>query len=152
MSVPDNLPVGKPVLSVNATDQDEGVHAQITYSFVKITEKISQIFCLNVLTGEISTSATLDYEDSNFYELDVEAQDQSGLQDRAKVLITILDVNDNVPEVVVTSGSRTITENTPPRTVITLFQVYDRDSGLNGLVTCSIVKSLPFELEKLVND
>ncbi|XP_053422776.1 protocadherin gamma-A6 isoform X10 [Nycticebus coucang] len=152
VSVPENLSVGTPVLSVNATDQDEGVHAEVTYSFVKIPEKISQIFHLNVLTGEISTSANLDYEDSSFYELDVEARDGPGLLSRAKVLITILDLNDNVPEVVVTSGSRTIAESEPPGTVITLFQVYDRDSGLNGLVTCSIPRSLPFELEKSVDN
>ncbi|XP_019820667.2 protocadherin gamma-A6 isoform X16 [Bos indicus] len=151
VNVPENLPVGTPVLSVNATDQDEGVHAEVTYSVVRITEKISKTFCLNVLTGEISTSAILDYEDTSFYELDIEARDGPGLQDRAKVLITILDVNDNVPEVVVTSGSRSVAESTPPGTVIILFQVYDRDSGLNGLVTCSISKSLPFELEKSVD-
>ncbi|XP_004643940.1 protocadherin gamma-A6 [Octodon degus] len=152
VSVPENLPVGTPMLAVNATDLDEGGNAEVTYSFVKTTEKISQIFCLNVLTGEISTSATLDYEDSSFYELDVEARDGPGLQDRAKVLISILDVNDNVPEVVVTSGSRTIAENAPPGTVIALLQVYDRDSGLNGMVVCSISKSLPFELEKSVDN
>ncbi|ELR53207.1 Protocadherin gamma-A6, partial [Bos mutus] len=152
VNVPENLPVGTPVLSVNATDQDEGVHAEVTYSVVRITEKISKTFCLNVLTGEISTSAILDYEDTSFYELDIEARDGPGLQDRAKVLITILDVNDNVPEVVVTSGSRSVAESTPPGTVIILFQVYDRDSGLNGLVTCSISKSLPFELEKPVDN
>ncbi|KAF6281145.1 hypothetical protein mRhiFer1_012671 [Rhinolophus ferrumequinum] len=152
VSVPENLSVGTPVLSVSATDQDEGVHAEVTYSFVRITEKISKIFCLNVLTGEISTSANLDYEDSSCYELDVEARDRPGLQDRAKVLITILDVNDNVPEIIVTSGSRSIAESTPPGTVIALFQVYDRDSGLNGLVTCSISRSLPFQLEKSVDN
>ncbi|XP_032255873.1 protocadherin gamma-A6-like, partial [Phoca vitulina] len=152
VNVPENLPVGTPVLSVNATDQDEGVHAEVTYSFLRVTEKISKIFCLNVSTGEISTSANLDYEDSSFYELDVEARDRPGLLDRAKVLITILDVNDNVPEVVVTSGSRSVAESTPPGTVIALFQVYDRDSGLNGLVTCSISRSLPFELEKSVDN
>uniref|UniRef100_M3YAA7 Cadherin domain-containing protein n=1 Tax=Mustela putorius furo TaxID=9669 RepID=M3YAA7_MUSPF len=152
VSVPENLPVGTPVLSVNATDQDEGVHAEVTYSFLRGTEKISKIFCLNVSTGEIATSANLDYEDSSFYELDVEARDRPGLVDRAKVLITILDVNDNVPEVVVTSGSRSVAESTPPGTVIALFQVYDRDSGLNGLVTCSISRSLPFELEKSVDN
>ncbi|XP_045856703.1 protocadherin gamma-A6 isoform X6 [Meles meles] len=152
VSVPENLPVGTPVLSVNATDQDEGVHAEVTYSFLRVTEKISKIFCLNVSTGEIATSANLDYEDSSFYELDVEARDRPGLVDRAKVLITILDVNDNVPEVVVTSGSRSVAESTPPGTVIALFQVYDRDSGLNGLVTCSISRSLPFELEKSVDN
>ncbi|XP_059949497.1 protocadherin gamma-A6-like [Mesoplodon densirostris] len=152
VSVPENLPVGTPVVSVNARDQDEGAHAEVTYSFVRITEKISKTFCLNVLTGEISTSANLDYEDSSFYELDVEARDRPGLQDRAKVLISILDVNDNVPEVVVTSGSTSVAESTPPGTVIVLFQVYDRDSGLNGLVTCSISRSLPFELEKSVDN
>ncbi|XP_023591398.1 protocadherin gamma-A6-like [Trichechus manatus latirostris] len=152
VSVPENLPVGTPVLSVNATDRDEGVHAEVTYSLVKITKKISQIFCLNALTGEISTSGDLDYEDSSSYELDVEAQDRPGLRDRAKVFITILDVNDNVPEVVVTSGSRTIAENAPPGTVVALFQVHDRDAGLNGLVTCSISRSLPFELEKSVDN
>ncbi|XP_046504997.1 protocadherin gamma-A6-like [Equus quagga] len=152
VSVPENLPVGTPVLSVNATDQDEGIYAEITYSFVRITEKISKIFCLNALTGEISTSANLDYEDSSLYELDVEARDGPGLQDRAKVLVTILDVNDNVPEVVVTSGSRSVAESVPPGTVIALFQVYDRDSGLNGLVTCSVSGNLPFELEKSVDN
>ncbi|XP_037658046.1 protocadherin gamma-A6 isoform X11 [Choloepus didactylus] len=152
VSVPENLPVGTTVLSVNATDQDEGVHAEITYSFVKITEKNSQIFSLHVLTGEISLSTDLDYEDSSFYELDVEAQDKPGLRDRAKVLITILDVNDNVPEVVVTSGSRTIAENSPPGTVIALFEVLDPDAGLNGLVTCSISQSLRFELEASVDN
>ncbi|XP_048186985.1 protocadherin gamma-A6 isoform X12 [Perognathus longimembris pacificus] len=148
VSVPENLPVGTPVLSVNATDQDEGIHAEVTYSF----GKISQIFHLNPLTGEISVSATLDYEECSFYELDVEARDQPGLQDRAKVLITILDVNDNEPEVVITSGSRTIAENAPPGTVVALFQVYDRDSGLNGQVTCSISRNLPFDLERSVDN
>ncbi|XP_006866309.1 PREDICTED: protocadherin Fat 4-like [Chrysochloris asiatica] len=152
VSVTENLPVGTPVLSVNATDQDEGVHAELTYSFVKIPKKISQIFYLNPLTGQISTSGDLDYEDSSSYELDVEAQDRPGLRDRAKVFITILDVNDNVPEVVVTSGNKTIAENAPPGTVIALFQVHDRDSGLNGLVTCSISRRMPFELEKSVDN
>ncbi|XP_034512051.1 protocadherin gamma-A6 isoform X19 [Ailuropoda melanoleuca] len=152
VSIPENLPVGTPVLTVNATDQDEGVHAEVTYSFLRVTEKISKIFCLNISTGEISTSANLDYEDSRFYELDIEARDRPGLLDRAKVFITILDVNDNVPEVVVTSGSRSVAESTPPGTVIALFQVYDRDSGQNGLVTCSISRNMPFELEKSVDN
>ncbi|CAK7321452.1 Protocadherin gamma-A6 [Vulpes lagopus] len=117
-----------------------------------VTEKISKILCLNVFTGEISTSANLDYEDSSFYELDVEARDRPGLPDRAKALKTILDVNDNVPEVVVTSGSRSVGESTPPGTIIALFQVYDRDSGLNGLLTCTISRSLTFELEKSVEN
>ncbi|KAM4875259.1 protocadherin gamma-A6-like [Thomomys bottae] len=148
VNVPENLPVGTPVLSVNATDQDEGIYAEVTYSF----GKISPIFLLNALTGEISVSATLDYEECSFYELDVEARDQPGLQDRAKVLITILDVNDNEPEVVITSGSRAIAENAPPGTVVALFQIYDRDSGLNGQVTCSISRNLPFELERSVDN
>ncbi|XP_040829880.1 protocadherin gamma-A6-like [Ochotona curzoniae] len=151
VSVPEDLPVGSLVLAVNATDQDEGAHAQVTYSFVKIPEEISRIFCLDIVTGEISTSAELDYEVSSSYELEVEARDRPGLRGRAKVFITVLDVNDNAPEVMLTSGTRTVAESAPVGTVIGLFQVYDRDSGVNGLVACSIPTNLPFELEKTVD-
>lgn len=85
--------------------------------------KISKTFCLNVLTGEISTSAILNYEDTSTHELDNLSWDPWSPQDRAKVLITILDVNDNVPEVVVASGNESDTEIIPG-TVIILFRRY----------------------------
>ncbi|XP_031305062.1 protocadherin gamma-A4 isoform X10 [Camelus dromedarius] len=148
VSVRENVPVGSWLLTVKATDPDEGANGEVTYSFRKVRDKISQLFQLNSLTGDITILGDLDYEDSGFYDIDVEAHDGPGLRARSKVLVTILDVNDNAPEVTVTSLISSIQETSSPGTVIALFNVLDSDSGENGLVTCSIPDNLPFTLEK----
>ncbi|XP_021070320.1 protocadherin gamma-A4 isoform X16 [Mus pahari] len=148
ISVKENLPVGTRLLTIKATDPDEGANGELTYSFRNIREKISQLFQLNPLTGDITVLGELDYEDSGFYDVDVEAHDGPGLRARSKVLVTVLDVNDNAPEVTVTSLTSSIQEASSPGTVIALFNVHDSDSGENGLVTCSIPDNLPFRLEK----
>ncbi|XP_044081776.1 protocadherin gamma-A7 isoform X11 [Neovison vison] len=151
-TVPENVPVGTRLLMVHAVDLDEGVNGEVTYSFRKITQKILQIFQLNPHTGELSTLEGLDYEESSYYEMEVQAQDGPGSITRAKVMITILDVNDNAPEVTVTSVSNSVPENTPPGTVVALFYLQDRDSGKNGEVTCTISENLPFKLERSIDN
>ncbi|XP_058398643.1 protocadherin gamma-A4 isoform X16 [Diceros bicornis minor] len=148
VSVLENLPVGSPVLTVKATDPDEGANGEVTYSFRKVRDKVSQLFQLNSLTGDITILGNLDYEDSGFYDIDVEAHDGPGLRARSKVLVTVLDVNDNAPEVTVTFLTSSIQETSSPGTVIALFNVHDNDSGENGIVTCSIPGNLPLKLEK----
>ncbi|XP_035583370.1 protocadherin gamma-A4 isoform X20 [Zalophus californianus] len=148
VKVPENVPVGYRLLTVKATDPDEGANGEVTYSFRKVRDKMSQLFQLNSLTGDITILGDLDYEDSGFYDIDVEAHDGPGLRARSKVLVTVLDVNDNAPEVTVTSLTSSIQETSSPGTVIALFNVHDSDSGENGLVTCSILGNLPFTLEK----
>uniref|UniRef100_H0XKU0 Protocadherin gamma subfamily A, 7 n=1 Tax=Otolemur garnettii TaxID=30611 RepID=H0XKU0_OTOGA len=152
VTVPENVPVGTKLLTVNAVDLDEGVNGEVTYSFRKKTPKLLQRFHLNALTGELSTLEELDYEESGFYEMEVQAQDGSSSLTKVKVLITILDVNDNAPEVTVTSLSGTIPEDKPPGTVIALFYVQDRDSGKNGEVTCTIPENMPFKLERSIDN
>ncbi|XP_037658053.1 protocadherin gamma-A4 isoform X18 [Choloepus didactylus] len=148
VSVRENVPVGTHLLTVKATDRDEGGNGEVTYSFRKVRDKISQLFQLNSLTGDITILGDLDYEDSGFYDIDVEAHDGPGLRARSKVLVTVLDVNDNAPEVTVTSLTSSVQEKSSPGTVIALFNVHDGDSGENGLVTCSVPDNLPFRLEK----
>ncbi|KAM9064768.1 protocadherin gamma-A4 isoform X11 [Sarcophilus harrisii] len=148
VSVPENVPVKTCLLRVNATDPDEGINGDVSYYFRKITEKTSQLFELNALTGDISILENLDYEECNFYDIDIEARDGAGLLDRAKILIKVLDVNDNAPEVTITSVITSISENSSAGSVIALFNVHDRDSGENGQVMCSIPENLPFKLEK----
>ncbi|XP_027697674.1 protocadherin gamma-A4-like isoform X8 [Vombatus ursinus] len=148
MSVPENVPVGTLLLTVNATDPDEGINGKMTYFFRKITQKTSQVFRLNSLTGDITVLENLDYEESSFYDIDIEVRDGPGLLDRAKVLIKVLDVNDNAPDIIITSVTNSISENSSAGSVVALFNVQDRDSGVNGQVTCSIPEHLPFKLEK----
>nr|XP_012788808.1 unnamed protein product [Sorex araneus] len=150
VSVQEDLPVGTQLLTVNATDPDEGFNAQVSYVLDKMPGKIAQIFHLNSVTGEISLLKSLDYEDAMFYEIKVEAQDGPGLLSRAKVLVTVLDVNDNAPEVTITSLTGSIPEEASAGREIALINVHDRDSGQNGQVTIFILGNMPFNLEKSV--
>ncbi|XP_048717674.2 protocadherin gamma-A12 isoform X24 [Caretta caretta] len=148
VSVLENAPRGSLIITIHATDRDEGQNSEVTFSFRKITEKASQIFQLHPRTGEISTVGDLDYEEASLYEMEVEAKDIGDLSARCKVLITLIDVNDNTPKIAMTSLFNSVSENSPPGTVISILNLRDRDSGKNSEVTCSIPANLPFRLQK----
>ncbi|XP_006923077.1 protocadherin gamma-A10 isoform X6 [Pteropus alecto] len=151
VSVPENLPVGTQLLTVTATDRDEGANGEVTYSFRKLPDTQLLTFQLNKNTGEIKISENLDYEETGFYEIEIQAEDGGAYLATAKVLITVEDVNDNSPEVTLTSLFSPLKEDSPLGTVIALLNVHDLDSGQNGHVTCSILGDLPFKLEKSID-
>ncbi|KAM5301567.1 protocadherin gamma-A10 isoform 9-T9 [Glossophaga mutica] len=151
VTVPENLPVGTQLLTVTATDRDEGANGEVTYSFRKLPDTQLLKFQLNKNTGEIKISENLDYEEMSFYEIEVQAEDGGAYLATAKVLITVEDVNDNSPEVTITSLFSPLKEDSPLGTVIALLNVHDLDSGQNGQVTCSISGNLPFKLEKSID-
>ncbi|NXF97866.1 PCDGA protein, partial [Eubucco bourcierii] len=144
--VPEDVPVGSTLVTVTATDADEGLNGHVKYSLNKITEKASKIFQLNVETGAITLNRSLDFEQGNSYELEVQADDDGGLSDTATVAITVTDVNDNSPQISVRSSLSEISEDTPPGTVVALLHVQDQDSGANGQVRCSLDAGVPFRL------
>ncbi|XP_040200849.1 protocadherin gamma-B1-like isoform X27 [Rana temporaria] len=142
----ENAPLDFVVISLNATDNDEGSNSQITYAFSHISEKAQQIFSIDSLNGDIKISGTLDYETSESYEMTVEAKDGGGHVTHCKISIQVIDINDNVPLITVTSLSSTIPEDSPPGTVIALIKVQDLDSGMNGEVSCQSSNTLFFQL------
>ncbi|CAM4709334.1 unnamed protein product [Lepidochelys kempii] len=148
VNVLENVPVGSLLLTVNATDPDEAINSEVTYSLRKMKDKASQIFQVDSKTGEISTVGNLDYEEAASYEMEVQAKDVGDLSARSKVLIAVIDINDNAPEITVTSVIKSVSEDSPPGTVIALIHLHDRDSGENGEVTCSIPRNIPFRLQK----
>ncbi|KAF6082413.1 hypothetical protein HJG60_014644 [Phyllostomus discolor] len=151
VTVPENLPVGTQLLTVTATDRDEGANGEVTYSFRKLRDTQLLKFQLNKNTGEIKISENLDYEETGFYEIEIQAEDGGAYLATAKVLITVEDVNDNSPEVTITSLFSPLKEDSPLGTVVALLNVHDLDSGQNGQVTCSISENLPFKLEKSID-
>ncbi|KAM8971909.1 protocadherin gamma-B1-like [Pelodytes ibericus] len=148
VSIHENTPVNFTVLHVTATDQDEGSNAQITYSFRKtsVNALSTSIFSIHPTNGEIRTKRTLDFEVVKNYEMSIQAKDGGGLVVYSKVLVEIIDENDNAPEISVTSLSTSIPEDSPPGTLIALIEVHDQDSGENGKVDCHIVDGSPFQL------
>nr|XP_042696660.1 protocadherin gamma-A12-like [Chrysemys picta bellii] len=148
VSVLENVPIGSLLLTVNATDPDEAINSEITYSLRKMKDKASQIFQVDSKTGEISIVGNLDYEEAASYEMEVQAKDVGDLSARSKVLVTVIDVNDNAPRITITSLFNSVSEDSPPETLIALLNIRDKDSGDNGEVTCSIPGNLPFRLQK----
>ncbi|XP_029702896.1 protocadherin alpha-2-like isoform X3 [Takifugu rubripes] len=148
--VRENTAVGTVVIKLNATDLDEGQNGKIKYSFLKRgNSDPSNIFDLNSDTGEIKVKGELDYEETPAYEVRVQANDQ-GISPRsahAKLLIEIIDENDNAPEISVTSLMTPLKEDAELGTIVALITINDKDGGKNGVAVCKVVGSVPFKLK-----
>ncbi|XP_069812815.1 protocadherin gamma-B4-like [Dendropsophus ebraccatus] len=142
----ENAAIGSLVIQLNATDEDEGSNAQITYSFSHISDTGRQLFTIDSINGEIKVLGRLDYETSDIYEMTVEAKDGGGHVTHCKVMVQVMDVNDNAPNITMKSLSASIPENSLPGTVIALLNVRDLDSGMNSEVVCHISDTLAFQL------
>ncbi|NWT76968.1 PCDGB protein, partial [Prunella himalayana] len=70
---------------VTAMDADEGMNGQVKYSLNKVSDMASDIFRLDYETGEVILLRSLDFEEGDSYELEVQAHDGGGLFDTAKV-------------------------------------------------------------------
>uniref|UniRef100_UPI00398F2467 protocadherin-10-like n=1 Tax=Pristiophorus japonicus TaxID=55135 RepID=UPI00398F2467 len=150
-TVAENAAKGTLVTKINAADLDEGTNADLTYSFANhVSYKIREIFKLEMETGEIRVEGVLDFEESSVYELDVQAVDNgpANMTGHAKVMVAIIDVNDNFPVVEVTSVTSRVAEDAIPGTVIAVISVTDLDSGENGQVQCQVPGVVPFKLQK----
>ncbi|XP_068062404.1 protocadherin gamma-A12-like [Anomalospiza imberbis] len=145
--VPEDVPVGSVLVTVTATDADEGLNGQVKYSYQMVSEKALNIFRLDDETGAITLMNNLDFEEGTSYELEIQVRDGGDLSDIAKVVITVTDINDNAPEIFLRSALSEISEDAPPGTVVALLYVQDRDSGSNGEVRCSLDKDMPFRLQ-----
>ncbi|XP_031221303.1 protocadherin alpha-5 isoform X27 [Mastomys coucha] len=145
----ENTPKETLVIKLNASDADEGINKEILYYFSNLVlDNVKSKFTIDSTSGEIKVKEQLDYEDCKVYEINIDAVDRSAfpLAGHCKVIVKLVDVNDNVPEMAVTSIFLPIKEDAPLATVIALISVSDRDSGANGQVTCSLTPHIPFKL------
>uniref|UniRef100_A0A8D0KPX3 Cadherin domain-containing protein n=1 Tax=Strix occidentalis caurina TaxID=311401 RepID=A0A8D0KPX3_STROC len=142
----ENSPEGSVVLSVVATDQDAGPNGDITYEFSQVVGQSHSAFVIDPVSGEIRLTKPLDFEAAETHELSVRATDGGGLSAICRVLVEVVDVNDNAPELMVSSFSSPLPENVLPGTVVALFAVKDRDAGANGKISCALEDQLSFSL------
>ncbi|XP_047441824.1 protocadherin alpha-8-like [Mugil cephalus] len=149
-SVYENVKIGTSIITLNATDLDAGQNGQISYSFMEIDQgKQTNLFAIDRNTGTVTNTKNIDFEENNAFEIRVQASDgaSSPMTSHAKLLIEVLDVNDNEPEISVTSLLNTVKEDASIGTAIALVSVFDKDGGKNGLVNCKISNNVPFKLE-----
>ncbi|XP_031159074.1 protocadherin alpha-2-like isoform X3 [Sander lucioperca] len=148
--VTENAPFQTSILTVTATDLDEGINGEIIYSFIERGNFNPEVlFSINPDTGEITVTGKVDYEENTAYDIRVQARDK-GMPSRSvhgKVLVEVTDVNDNIPEIIITSLMSPVKEDAEVGTVVALVTVTDKDGGNNGLTTATILGSVPFKLK-----
>ncbi|XP_012583213.1 PREDICTED: protocadherin alpha-10-like [Condylura cristata] len=137
------------VIRPNASDLDDGSNSHILYSFAKDVSPVTKAsFRIDSDTGEIKVNGKIDFEEMKLWKLHIEAVDKGHppMFGHCTILIEVLDINDNAPELHVKSLSPSVAEDALLGTVIALISVSDRDSGANGQVTCSLSPHVPFKL------
>ncbi|XP_066089517.1 protocadherin-7 isoform X1 [Saccopteryx bilineata] len=153
----ENSAPGTPILQLRAADLDVGVNGQIEYVFGAATESVRRLLRLDETSGWLSVLHRIDREEVNQLRFTVMARDrgQPPKTDKATVVLIIKDENDNVPSIEIRKigriplkdGVANVAEDVLVDTPIALVQVSDRDQGENGVVTCTVVGDVPFQLK-----
>jgi len=143
------------VVRVEASDADEGENSQLVYGLSEFSQTdYSDVFRIDPQTGEVFLRRRLDREIQNLYTLTVTATDHGSppLSAFTRLTIKVLDVNDNLPRVMVSSASPDkelrVTENSEPLTFVAFVSASDVDLGSAGKVDC-YVEGNQFRLEPL---
>ncbi|XP_034453280.1 protocadherin beta-16-like [Hippoglossus hippoglossus] len=151
-TVEENSPKGTVVTTVSASDADHGSNGRITYSIRSTLDSVRNLFEVNEHTGEVRLIGNIDYEKSRNYQINLRASDEGGLTDTCKVMVDILDVNDNNPLIDVMSKTNVISEDIQSGTVVTIINIQDIDDGENGKVKCAVNENIPFLLRSTENN
>ncbi|CAH8505166.1 unnamed protein product [Schistosoma bovis] len=134
IQVKENIPVNSTIYELKATDKD--VNSTITYSMENGVDINTTLKFFIKSNGYVIVQQKLDYEQRNVYSFTVRASDGEFFA-LARIVITILDVNDEPPEYVLNPQQLTILENKPAQTFIGHLLIVDRDSPeVNGQVHC----------------
>nr|XP_061793107.1 protocadherin beta-16-like [Nerophis lumbriciformis] len=149
-SIRENAPKGSSVITISASDKDSGSNGQISY-VISQNVLISKLFEIDSATGDVILMGDIDYEKTKLLEIDIEAVDNGGLSDSSKILIDVIDLNDNSPQIKILSKSDSISEDSPENTVVTMLSVNDPDWGSNGEVKCKFSDDIPFKIENTMN-
>ncbi|XP_005503626.3 protocadherin-12 isoform X1 [Columba livia] len=143
VDVPEDALPGTLLVTVTATDPDQGPNGEIEYSLSRhAPPEVLSAFGIDARTGSVILKHPLDYEETHAYELDVQARDLGAnpIPAHCKILVKVLDVNDNAPNVHVTWATRApvLSEALPKDSFVALVTASDPDSGSNGQVHCSL--------------
>lgn len=157
IQLPEDSPLGTLLLDLNATDPDEGANGKVVYAFSShVPPRILETFKIDSETGHLTLFRHVDYEVTKSYEIDVQAQDlgPNSIPAHCKIIIKVVDVNDNRPEIninLMSPGKEEISyvfEGDPVDTFVALVRVQDKDSGLNGEIVCRLHGHGHFKLQK----
>ena len=127
----ENTAVGTEFLAIDSTDIDIDENAEVVYLIV---DSFNDTFAIDNITGVVILASSLDFEQVEFYEVNVSAMDGGNvsLLSSVMIFITIVDLNDNPPILDSLVYYITLPENSIPGTPIFSIPATDEDSTING--------------------
>ncbi|XP_071787614.1 protein dachsous-like [Asterias amurensis] len=144
MSVSESTAISTQFLQVMATDQDQGVNAQITYSLKPSID--ATYFAIFPDDGWVYTRQRLDFELKQEFIIEVIASDNGSPPQNSSAIarITITDENDNAPQFQQETYYFMIDENLDANAMVETVVAVDRDSGMNSQLTYNLSGSDAF--------
>ena len=147
---------GSLVVTVTATDKDQGTNSDILYDIVGGND--DGLFSINRINGEIKVANNLDYERMPLYNLLIGAQDKGKPPQlsQATVEIELINVNDNAPQFINPHFQTSVQESVDANTVIFKVVAMDSDGNgkdINSQIVYSITTSgMPFSVDPNTGD
>ena len=144
------LPVGTPIAYLAAADADTEDNARLTYGLVGDAGR--GLFDVGSASGTLRLAGELDAETTSSVELTVAATDHANAASRkrqtVRVIVNVIDCNDNAPVFGRIPSVVDVAENSPAGSVVFDVDAEDADSGDNGFVSYSLAigDTVPFTI------
>nr|XP_015796942.2 protocadherin gamma-C5 [Nothobranchius furzeri] len=150
VSVAEDAAEGALIAQTKASDTDYGANGEVEYSFgVHTSDAVLSVFTIDPVTGTVFLKGKLDFETTANYEIDISAKDKGTprMEGHCSLHVEVFDINDNAPEILITSHPKPVREDAPNGTVVALINARDLDSGDNGKVQLKLPKNSNFALK-----
>ena len=101
VSVQEDRDIGFDIISVTATDLDEGANGNVSYRINRQQSDPDMYFIIDSTTGQISLNRRIDYEAQDEHKIVIEAVDQGSVPNVGStvVIVNVVNVNDNKPNI-----------------------------------------------------
>ncbi|XP_061184166.1 protocadherin Fat 1-like isoform X2 [Saccostrea echinata] len=152
VTVSEDTGLHSTILTVSASDGDEGINAEVYYSLVTKTNS----FTIHPTSGAITVTRPLNFYEKRIYHLIVTAQDRGPksiysavMQRNANITIHVTQANFNAPEIIVKSFPN-IKNTGTSGVVYSVLTVTDVDIGKNGEIKNVSIYNDPSGLFKVL--
>ncbi|KAJ8003427.1 hypothetical protein DPEC_G00148200 [Dallia pectoralis] len=165
IKVPENNIPGEYLGSVLALDPDLGQNGTVFYSILNSNVSggdVNTFVNVNAANGAIYAVRSFNYEQIKFFDFKVLAKDAGSphLESNTTVRVSVLDVNDNIPVIVLPLLQNDTAEIHVPRNVgvgyiVTTVRAVDNDYGESGRLTYEISdgnEERLFEMDPVTGD
>ena len=141
ITIPEDINLFTSILNVTATDSDDGLNSQLTYSILNNTGEF-----IVTMEGDLQTVSNFDREVLSLYSIVIEAIDNGTPKLSSTLLVNVIvsDVNDNIPHFISVPLNVTVSESLPINSTILLLQATDADIGSNSELEYLISEDFPF--------